>query len=95
MRIAMVHFHLQTGGVTRVIEHACAALSESGDAVLVLAGEPPAQPLPGATCVQVPGLAYEEFRPAGEAGELARTLERTARDHFGAPPDLWRVALQR
>jgi hypothetical protein len=92
MRIAIVHYHLQTGGVTRVIEHACAALLGRGEQVAVLAGEPPQAPLPaGATVAVLPGLAYEERRDALSPDQLARAMARSARDALGGRPDVWHV----
>lgn len=90
MRIVISHSHLQTGGVTRVIEHASATLSNAGHQVLVIAGEPPQSGLPaGVAFAHVPALAYEERRPAMGPLELAAELERTARDGLGDLPDLW------
>jgi glycosyltransferase involved in cell wall biosynthesis len=92
MRIAICHFHLQTGGVTRVIEHAATALVSNGHQVLVIAGEPPQQSLPeGTSFALAPALAYEERRPAAGPKELAADLERSAREHLGQLPDLWHV----
>jgi glycosyltransferase involved in cell wall biosynthesis len=90
MRIVISHFHLQTGGVTRVIQHACTALGGMGHQVLVVAGEPPQQPLPD-PChfALVPALAYEERRPPVGPEDLADELDRTAREHFGRRPNLW------
>lgn len=92
MRILILHYHLQTGGVTRVIEHACGALAAAGHRVLVLAGEPPRRSLPaGVRFAQVPALAYEERRPAAGPSELAADLEAAARAGLGDLPDLWHV----
>ncbi|MCG6861484.1 MAG: glycosyltransferase [Chromatiaceae bacterium] len=92
MRILICHFHLQTGGVTRVIEHAAAALTAAGHQVLVIAGEPPQEPLPtGVSFALVPALAYEERRPALGSSDLAKELARTARAGLGGLPDLWHV----
>jgi len=92
MRILISHFHLQTGGVTRVIEHAATALAAAGHRVLVVAGEPPRNPLPeGVGFALVPALAYEERRPAVGPAELAAELVRTARDGLGDLPDLWHI----
>jgi len=92
MRILISHFHLQTGGVSRVIEHACMALAAGGHRVLVVAGEPPQQPLPeGVGFDLVPALAYEERRPAVGPAELAATLVQTARERLGEMPDLWHI----
>jgi len=92
MRILISHFHLQTGGVTRVIQHAATALAARGHRVLVVAGEPPPQPLPERVdFALVPALAYEERRPAIGPAELAAELVRTARQGLGDLPDLWHI----
>lgn len=92
MRIVISHFHLQTGGVTRVIEHACSALTAEGQSVLVIAGEPPRQPLPsGAGFALVSALGYEEHRAPSGPTELAMELEHAAQKHLGATPDLWHI----
>ncbi|NEX16005.1 MAG: hypothetical protein C1943_05045 [Halochromatium sp.] len=92
MRIAIVHFHLQTGGVTRVIEHACAALSAAGHAVVVLSGEPAQRPGSLAAGVEViPALGYEERRQPLAAGALQQAMEQAALRALAGPPDLWHV----
>jgi glycosyltransferase involved in cell wall biosynthesis len=92
MRIAIVHFHLQTGGVTRVIEHACRALRSAGHQIAVLSGEPPQHPdaLDAAVTV-LPELAYEERRAPASPDELRRAFERAAFESLGSVPDLWHV----
>jgi len=92
MRIVIGHYHLQTGGVTRVIEHAASALVAIGHQVLVVAGDVPQQRLPeGARFALVRALAYEERRPTVGPEALAGELKRAARKHFGGLPDLWHV----
>jgi len=92
MRILIAHFHLQTGGVTRVIEHASAALAAAGHRVLIIAGEPPRQILPeGVGFALVPALAYEERRPPIGPVELTAELVRTAQEGLGDMPDLWHI----
>lgn len=92
MRIAIVHFHLQTGGVTRVIQHACAALAAAGHSVVVLSGEPAQQPGSLAARIEViPALGYEERRPPLGARALQQAMEQAAKRAFGAAPDLWHV----
>lgn len=92
MRILISHFHLQTGGVTRVIEHACEALAATGHRVLVVSGEPPQRPLPEDVAFRlVPALAYEECRPKVSPLQLATELKRAAQEYFGDLPDLWHV----
>lgn len=92
MRIAIVHFHLQTGGITRVIAHACAALNGTGRRIVVLSGAAPARPLPQGTAVRVvPELGYQEWRPRSTPADLARAMSTAARAALGGEPDLWHV----
>ena len=92
MRICIVHYHLQTGGVTRVIQHACAALLARGERVVVLSGEPPQSPLPpGAEIAVLPQLAYDERRAPETPDRLAAAMEAAAAEKLKCPPDLWHV----
>ncbi|MBK1706983.1 glycosyltransferase [Halochromatium glycolicum] len=92
MRIAIVHFHLQTGGVTRVIEHACRALALSGHEVAVLSGELPPQPQAFPARVKlVPALSYEERREPLGPSALREEMTQAATEALGAAPDLWHV----
>jgi len=61
MRVAILHFHLRAGGVTRVIEMACEALLQGGCEPLVIVGEtpPPECRIPGDLVRVVPDLAYD------------------------------------
>ena len=90
MRIAIVHFHLQTGGVTRVIENALEAMADRDIGIAVLTGEAPVNPLPtGVHCQVIPGLAYEETRALVDGTELAAQMQAVAGDLLGASPDVW------
>ena len=92
MRIAIVHYHLQTGGVTRVIQHAGEALDAAGHEVLVLTGEPAQQGFGGRVRIEVlSGLGYEERRAAETADTLAAAMLSAAKRQLGGPPDLWHV----
>jgi len=91
-RLAIAHFHLRPGGVTRVIGHALAALSRSGVKVVVLAGPSEHRDIPADACVrEVEGLGYAEdlagSAPAAEG--LAERLKEAAREALGGLPDLW------
>ncbi len=91
MRIAVVHYHLRRGGVTRVIETTLEGLADSAE-VVVLTGEPPGEESPlAARCRVVPGLGYrdDDAEAEAEADTLAGNLVRVARDALGAAPDLW------
>ncbi|MBU1909453.1 MAG: glycosyltransferase family 4 protein [Verrucomicrobia bacterium] len=91
-RLAIIHFHLRPGGVTRVIGHALAALGRSGARVAVLAGPSEHRDIPADACVrEVEGLGYaEDLAGSAAAAEgLADRLKETARSALGGPPDLW------
>lgn len=90
MRIALVHYHLQFGGVTRIICHQVKALADRGIATVVLTGKPPAFAFPASYRV-VPGLLYEADRPAMTPAELALAMRSAAREALGGDPDLWHV----
>lgn len=57
MKIAFLHYHLKTGGVTTVLRQQAEVVQEIGDA-LVLTGEMPDRPFP-VEAVHVPGLGYD------------------------------------
>ncbi|MCG2659774.1 MAG: glycosyltransferase [Kiritimatiellae bacterium] len=91
MRIAIVHYHLRPGGVTRVIQHAVSALRGSRCQVAVLTGySPDAESfMPGQVHI-VPGLDYPQSGTSGQTSSLlVATLEATAQKALGGPPDIW------
>ncbi len=90
MRIALVHYHLQYGGVTRIICHLQNALRAQGLATVVLTGKAPAFDFPGSFRV-VPGLQYEAVRPAISPSELAAQMFAAATEALAGAPDLWHV----
>ena len=88
MRIAIVHYHLRPGGVTRVIETAARTLAAAGLAPVVLVGEEP--PLGAGPPVRVvAGLGYRREAGALSAAELTTGLQDAATAALGAPPDIW------
>lgn len=90
MKVAIVHYHLRRGGVTRVMENAVLALQELGVETVAVVGEAAEAPFPGPVEV-VPALNYRE-EPAPEGGlRLAESLRAAARNTLGGPPDLWHV----
>jgi len=102
MRLAIVHYHLHPGGVTRIIQSALAALQvgdpQSDVQAVVLSGEPPEQADTEAGGYQWPvpvrvvdGLGYEERRAPRDAAELQQDLLQAATDALGGPPDLWHI----
>lgn len=93
-RLAIVHYHLRPGGVTRVIGHAIEALAGRDVKTAVLAGATDARELPEGTTVQeVPGLGYAEdlSEPGRDLESLLSRLKAAARAALGGPPDLWHI----
>ncbi len=90
MRVAIVHYHLQPGGVTRIIGHTISALAGRDTDIVVLTGQEPAGDWPSEWRL-IPGLQYEAARPPVGPEELARQMESAAREALGGPPDLWHV----
>lgn len=59
MKIAFIHFHLKTGGVTTVIKQQIESLKNDCE-ILVLTGEPAEPDFPAET-VCIPGIGYDEY----------------------------------
>jgi len=77
MRVAFLHYHLKTGGVTSVIKQQVAALNESCE-ILVLTGNPASTLLP-CQVVEISGLDYgptdtPPVRPKVIAQQILKTL---------------------
>lgn len=93
MRVAILHYHLRPGGVTRVIENAVAALGPHDVEVVVLSGEDyEGMALPNVRTV--PGLGYRDHADDDGPGPdaLAANLLAAARDGLGGEePDVWHV----
>lgn len=92
MRVAVLHFHLRRGGVTRVIETAWRSLLERDVELLVLTGEAPAEStLPPNIVKVIPGLGYRDEFNLEKARSLKSELEAAAQEKWNAPPDLWQI----
>lgn len=90
MRIAVIHYHLRSGGVTRVIEHAVASLKDRDVRVVALAGEPPPDgAIPHEQVRVVQGIDYATGTDAPNPGILAERMMETARKALGGAPDVW------
>lgn len=78
MKIAYIHYHLKTGGVTTVLRQQIEAVKNSCEA-LVITGSPPESPFP-ADFVYIPGLGYydglskNEFKPEDIAESIAAAI---------------------
>ncbi|MBM9615842.1 glycosyltransferase family 4 protein [Desulfobulbus rhabdoformis] len=90
MRVALVHYHLQSGGVTRIICHVLKALRARGIQCMVLTGKEPGFNISGTYRV-VPGLQYELDRPKLSVQALTEQMRSAATEALGGAPDLWHV----
>jgi len=90
MKVAIVHYHLKPGGVTRVIENAYSALRERGVQMVALTSEA-YQGDAGLPAAIVPALAYTLANEKPDPGALWFSLKKAARDALGGEPDLWHI----
>ncbi|MDF2377164.1 MAG: glycosyltransferase family 4 protein [Verrucomicrobiales bacterium] len=89
LKIAIVHYHLKRGGVTRVIESARSVIKKGGNRVLILSGEAPRADADQEDVRVVPGLNYRKTGNSVIAGSLVEALKKEAKEHFGSLPDVW------
>jgi len=83
MKIAIVHYHLRQGGVTRVIEQQSKALTNLGIEHLILCGDAPASTeIPH---IVIEGLDYSSDRTDG----LLDKMHAACMETFGEPPSIW------
>jgi FMN phosphatase YigB (HAD superfamily) len=86
MTVAIVHYHLRTGGVTTVIARTSRAFTRDGIRHVILTGEAPEESLADLPVAIVPDLAY---RKTQTSTPLASSLIAAATTQLGQPPDLW------
>ncbi|MGB0257236.1 MAG: hypothetical protein ACPGES_01175 [Coraliomargarita sp.] len=94
LRIAIVHYHLKRGGVTRVIESTLRGFSQLAEApkCIVLAGEVPDDVNFRAQAVEVQGLQYSNAQVSTPSSQqLINALRKAAEQALGGPPDLWHI----
>ena len=77
MKIAFIHYHLKTGGVTTVLKQQVEAIREECE-VLVLSGELPGESFP-ADSVYIPGLGYDSqsqkiYQPEKVADDIIKAV---------------------
>jgi hypothetical protein len=90
MKIAFIHYHLKTGGVTTCIKQQFEALKDDCR-MCVLSGEPPPVSFPVET-IHIPQLAYTDiFRKPYRAADVAAEALNRIRDHFDGPCDIIHV----
>lgn len=91
MKIAILHFHLNTGGVTQVIKHQAAVLKSLGHDVVLLSGETPPSPMEVPVAV-IQGLGYDQIGQAPvPANEVVSKIMQALDRHGLHLPDLVHV----
>ena len=92
MRVAILHYHLKPGGVTRVIENTVRELQKAGVESLVFCSEQANEKAyPFDNVRIVPGLAYRDRFEETQVDRLKQALEDACHEEWGALPDVWHV----
>lgn len=86
MDLAILHYHLRPGGVTRVIELAWEAMAAQGIEALVLSGEP--QPGTGRIPERCVRVVSELRYGAGANEDLASAVDLACQSHWGKSADV-------
>jgi len=90
MKIAFLHYHLKTGGVTTVLKHQLAAIGKKYQ-TLVLTGLPPERPFP-ADFVYIPELGYSsQFKKKIDPDDVAESIINAIHHKFSGSCDLLHV----
>jgi hypothetical protein len=90
MKIAFLHYHLKTGGVTTVLKHQLAAIGKKWQ-TLVLSGLAPETPFP-ADFVHIPELGYSsQFKNKIDPDDVAETIINAIRHKFRGSCDVLHV----
>ena len=87
--VALVHYHLRLGGVTRVIEHTIAALEHSNYDVVIISGEEaPEFPFQNRLFV-FPQLSYDSH--FNGSVWLEEEIQKTVKKAGFAPIEIWHI----
>ncbi|RPG87356.1 MAG: hypothetical protein CBC33_000550 [Coraliomargarita sp. TMED73] len=93
LRVAILHYHLKRGGVTRVIESTLRGFSHLKEVpiqAVVLTGELPEDFLYQEQACVVEGLHYSNSQThTPDPATLLQRLRNSAREALGAEPDIW------
>ena len=88
MRVAIVHYHLQPGGVTQVIRSQSRLLDREGIPHVILAESGDADGLP---VRWIAGLGYTDEAGDDTEESLFQRMVAAAKDALGSAPDIWHV----
>ena len=90
MKVAIIHYHLEPSGVSRVIERTSRELTRRGIAHVILVGKCPRGMDETLPVRVVDGLGYSNATIDQEGVDrIIDDLRATAADALGAPPELW------
>ena len=90
MKIAFLHYHLKTGGVTTVIRQQIEAVGKNC-VTMVFAGSPPQGQFP-ANLFIIPELAYSsEYKKPYDPDEVADKITKAIQSRFNGPCDVLHV----
>ncbi len=93
LRVAILHYHLRGGGVTRIIEHTFEALRDQTVKLCVITGEQPPDDFTvsneGISVVE--GLSYGDKNPDREPQELFKEVQASAAEKLGGEPHVWHI----
>jgi glycosyltransferase involved in cell wall biosynthesis len=90
MKIAYLHYHLKTGGVTTVLKQQLAALARQTEQ-LVITGQSPTTPLDADT-IHIPEFGYSnDYTGRIEPVRAARKIIKAIRSKFNGPCDILHV----
>ncbi|TAG08024.1 MAG: hypothetical protein EAZ42_12035 [Verrucomicrobia bacterium] len=86
MKIAIIHYHLRPGGVTRVIEATSQLMTRAGIEHLVLCAASGGEPPRDIPIAWIDALGYGEEL---DAKSCLQQFLTACEQHFGGPPDIW------
>ena len=92
MKVAIVHYHLEPGGVTKVIENTLSAWNQTSLDIqtVALSGRPyRGKVIPNAQVVE--GLDYSDAKGSIDPKILVQRMKDAVMDALGSLPDLWHV----
>ena len=90
MKVAFLHYHLKTGGVTTVLHRQAECIHPDND-VLILSGSPPEPEFPFPVSV-IEALGYDRPDRTPESPErVAQKIDKAVRSHFSGTCDLLHV----
>ena len=92
MRIAIIHYHLRPGGVTKVIQNTLKALERNALQFIVFTSEAPSPAMPVSNYAIVDALEYvQSSKTYPSARDVLKELQQKARSVLGGLPDVWHI----